>query len=182
MLNSALKDRFQNDVERKDVNGEGMMQKRSLTKDVTRGALRLGLTLVFLTAFLSATGCSSGQSQDKAMARQTGKAMASVSPNPVDYKRKVKVTISGSGFKPKQQLGLLVDMGGAPSDISGLVKPKPVANEKGEFSTVWVIDGEIRRKLLTPTSHTIEVIDDEWRTLAKTTLIFKKPEAKEKKK
>jgi hypothetical protein len=133
--------------------------------------------LVFLTALLAGTSCSLPM-RDEASSNPT----VTISPKPVDYKRKVKVTISGSGFEPKQELGLLVVMGGAPSDIGGLVEPKPVTNEKGEFSSVWVIDREIRRKLLAPTSHTIEVTDEEWTPLATATLVFKKPEKEEKKK
>ena len=133
--------------------------------------------LIFLAPLLVGTSCSPPM-RDKPTSNPT----VSISPSQVEYQRKVKVTISGSGFKPKQQLGLLIVMGGAPSDISGLVKPTPVTNEKGEFSSVWVIDGEIRRKLVAPTSHTIEVIDEEFRTLAKATLTFKKPEKEAKKK
>ena len=131
---------------------------------------------VFLTALLVGTSCSL-PTRDEAASNPT----VTISPSPVEYKRKVKVTISGSGFRPKEELGLLIVMGGAPSDIGGLVKPRPVTNEKGEFSSVWVIDREIRRKLLDPTSHRIEVTDEEWRPLARTTLVFKKPEKEEKK-
>ncbi|MBI4522921.1 MAG: hypothetical protein HY695_03805 [Deltaproteobacteria bacterium] len=135
------------------------------------------LTLFFLAALLGGTSCSVPMRHEVA-----SKPTVTISPSPVDYKRRVKVAISGSGFKPKQELGLLIVMGGAPSDIGALVKPKPVTNEKGEFSSVWVIDGEIRRKLLDPTSHTIEVTDEEWTPLARATLVFKKPEKEEKKK
>ena len=129
--------------------------------------------LVFLTALL--TGCSMPM-QEKA----SSEPKVTISPNPVEYKRKVKVTISGSGFEPKEQLGLLIVMGGVPSDIGGMTEPEPVTNEKGEFSTVWTIDREIRRKLLAPTSHTIQVTDEDWKPLAKGTLVFKKPEGKTK--
>lgn len=135
------------------------------------------LVLFFLTALLGNTGCSVGPRQDASMAMGSSEPTVTISPNPVEYKRKVKVTISGSGFEPKQQLGFLITIGGVPSDIRGLVKPPlPVTDEKGEFSTVWVIDREIRRKLLQPTSHTIEVIDEDWRPLASATFAFKKPE------
>jgi hypothetical protein len=151
------------------------MQKRSLTKDVI-GALLLGSALVMVAALLGGPGGSAPLLQNEAVAGEAATPTVTISPSPVDYKRRVKVTISGVGFKPNQQLGLLLDVGGAPSEISGLMEPKPVTNEKGEFSSVWVIDDEIRRNLLAPTSHTIEVVDEEWRTIAKGTLVFKKPE------
>jgi hypothetical protein len=140
------------------------------------------MALVFLAAFSGGIGPDLGQLQDEAVAGESSKPTVNVSPSQVEYKRKVKVTISGSGFKPQQELGLLLEVGGAPSDISGLVEPKPVANEKGEFSSVWVIDDEIRSNLLTPTSHTIEVVDEDWRMLAQATLEFKAPEMKKEKK
>jgi hypothetical protein len=158
-----------------------MTQRRCLTKNATY-PLRLGLALVFLAAFPGGIGDDLGRLQDEAVAGESAKPTVNISPSPVEYKRKVKVTISGSGFKPQQELGLLLDVGGAPSDISGLVEPKPVANEKGEFSSVWVIDDEIRRNLLTPTAHTIEVVDEDWTMLAKVTLEFKAPEMKKEKK
>jgi hypothetical protein len=135
-----------------------------------------------LAALLTGAGAPVGGLEGRALADDASKPTVSISPNPVDYKRGVKVRISGSGFRPNQELGLVVTMGGAPSDISGLVEPKPVANEKGEFNSVWELDDEIRRKLLEPRSHTIEVVDPEWQTLAKTTLAFKKVEEKEHKK
>lgn len=155
------------------------MHKGSLIKDFI-GALGLGFVLIMAAAFPGGTGYSIGPLPDEALAADASKPTVTISPTPVEYKRKVKVTISGTGFQPKQQLGLLVDMGGVTSDISGLVKPEPVTNEKGEFSSVWVIDREIRGKLLTPTSHTIEVTDEDLKTLAKGTLVFQKPEKTKK--
>lgn len=149
------------------------MQIRSLTKNA-KDALRPGLALLFLVVFLAGTGCTTGRQE----AMAGGGPKVTISPNPAEYKRKVEVKIAGSGFQPKQQLGLLIVMGGVPSDISGLVEPQPVTNEKGEFSTVWKIDREIRKKILSPTSHTIEVVDQDWKPLAKATLSFKKPAKK----
>lgn len=158
-----------------------MRQRQSLTKDMI-GALRPGFALLIVAALLGGTGSSKGPLQSEAVAADAAQPTVTIAPSPVEYKRKVKVTISGSGFKPQQELGLLLEVGGAPSDISGLVEPKPVTNEKGEFSSVWVIDDEIRRKLLAPTSHTIEVVDEDWRMLAQATLEFKAPEMKKEKK
>jgi hypothetical protein len=155
-----------------------MQQRKFLTKKVSY-PLPLVLALFF---FAGGVGYELGRLQDQAAAGESVKPSVSISPSPVEYKRKVKVTITGSGFKPQQELGLLLEFGGAPSDISGLVEPKPVTNEKGEFSTVWVIDQEISAKLLPPTSHTIEVVDEDWRMLARATLEFKAPEMKEGKK
>ncbi len=107
-----------------------------------------------------------------------------VSPLPVPYKRKVKVTIAGSGFEPNQEVELHIIMGGVPSDISSLVKPQPKANEYGAFVVEWTIDREIRAKLLDPTPYTLEAVNEDGTVLAHAPLAFvaEKKEKKEKKK
>ncbi len=135
---------------------------------------------------LSATlGCSQMDSSATKASAASSKAMMSkakvmISPSPVPYQRKVKVTISGSGFAPNQELELLMPIGGVPSDISAMVKPKPKTNAKGEFSTVWILNNEIRAKLLEPTTYTLEVSNTDGDVLAKTPFVLKKVEKKMK--
>jgi hypothetical protein len=106
-----------------------------------------------------------------------------VAPAPVPYKRKTKVWISGSGFKPKQELGIRVMMGGVLSDISFLVKPRPIANEFGAFSSVWSLNREIRRKLVKAnTAYTITIVDEDGNTVGTAPLVFDKAKKKKKKK
>ena len=104
-----------------------------------------------------------------------------VSPSPVPYQRKVKVTISGTGFAPNQELELQVPIGGVPSDISAMVKPAPKTNAQGAFKTVWILDNEIRGKLLEPTQYTLEVLSADGKVLAKAPLVLEKVAAKSKK-
>ncbi len=105
-----------------------------------------------------------------------------VAPVPVPYK-KGNVYISGSGFKPKQELGIRVMMGGVLSDISFLVKPRPIANEFGAFSSVWKLNREIRRKLLKAnTAYTITIVDEDGNTVGTAPLVFDKAKKKKKKK
>jgi hypothetical protein len=105
-----------------------------------------------------------------------------VAPAPVPYK-KGNVWISGSGFKPKQELGIRVMMGGVLSDISFLVKPRPIANEFGAFGSVWKLNREIRRKLLKAnTAYTVTIVDDDGNTVATAPLVFDKAKKKKKKK
>lgn len=105
-----------------------------------------------------------------------------VSPFPVPYQRKASVMIAGSGFEPKQEISLQIDMGGVPSDISFMVKPRPVANEHGAFSSEWIVDGEIRAKLLSPTAYTLRAVDENGFVLAHTPLVFVAAKKEEKKK
>lgn len=101
-----------------------------------------------------------------------------ISPAVVEYRRKVPVLVAGSGFKPKQEVGLRIEMGGVMSDISYLVRPPSVANEYGAFSSVWNIDDEVRTKLLLPTTYTLTAVDPDGRTLASAPLVFCDPKAK----
>jgi hypothetical protein len=103
-----------------------------------------------------------------------------VSPLPIPYQRKTAVTIAGSGFEPKQEVSLHIELGGVPSEISFMVKPRPVANEFGAFSTEWILDNEIRTKLLSPTAYTLRAEDENGSVLAHAPFVFaaEKKEAK----
>lgn len=105
-----------------------------------------------------------------------------VSPLPIEYKRKVKVTIAGSGFDPEQDIELHIVMGGVPSDISTLVKPDLDVNEFGAFHVEWVLNREIRAKLLEPTAYTLEAVDGDGNVLAHAPFVLVKEEAPAKKK
>ena len=103
-----------------------------------------------------------------------------VSPLPIPYQRKTVVTIAGSGFEPKQEVSLHIELGGVPSEISFMVKPAPVANEFGAFATEWILDNEIRAKLLSPTAYTLRAEDENGSVLAHAPFVFaaEKKEAK----
>jgi len=105
-----------------------------------------------------------------------------VLPAKVEYKRRVQAFISGSGFKPNQEIGIRIMMGGVLSDISYLIKPRPIANDNGAFASVWTLNREIRRKLLTIGSHKLTAVDEDGNELATTKLTFKKAASKKKKK
>lgn len=145
---------------------------------LSKGALVLGGVL--LSTALGCSGSTSMRAKD-AMAASM-KAMTdpkvTVSPSPVPYERKTKVTISGSGFAPNQELELLIPIGGVPSDISAMVKPAPKTDAKGAFSTVWVLDNEIRGKLLEPTKYTLEISNTKGDVLATAPFVLEKVEKK----
>jgi hypothetical protein len=62
------------------------------------------------------------------------------------------------------------------------MKPRPVPDNKGAFSSKWVLDGEIRRKLLEPKTYTVNVVDANGKVLTSAPLVFKKVEEKAEKK
>jgi hypothetical protein len=104
-----------------------------------------------------------------------------VSPTPIPYVRKTTVRISGSGFEPKQEISLQIELGGVPTDISFMVRPRPVANEFGAFSSEWLLDGEIGGKLLSPTAYTIRAEDDNGSILAHAPFVLQAPKKDPKK-
>jgi len=102
-------------------------------------------------------------------------------PGKVPYERNAQVFISGSGFKPKQELGLRIMMGGVLSDVSFLVNPQPVTNENGSFATVWSLNREIRGKLLKMGALDMTVVDENGNELTKGKLNFVAAKKKSKK-
>ncbi len=160
------------------------MKNRQRAKGVGGRLTELVLWLMVAAFFaLNLTACAVQTSQDDkaAMATAPGYSVI-ISPTPADFQRKSTVTISGSGFKPKQQLGLRLIMGGVLSDISSAVKPAPVANEYGAFSSAWLLDGEIGAKLLGVTTYTVFVVDEDGKTLATAPLAFREGTKKPAKK
>lgn len=105
-----------------------------------------------------------------------------VSPIPIPYQAKTVVTIAGSGFEPKQEISLQIELGGVPSDISFMVRPRPVANEFGAFVTQWALGGEIKGKLLMPTAYTLRAEDENGNLLAHAPFVFAPPAKKAEKK
>jgi len=135
-------------------------------------------TALALGAMIMSTGMGCSQAEHGAMkdAKMPAKAMSNakvmISPSPVPYQSKVKVTISGNGFAPNQDLELLIPIGEVLTDISSLVKPKPKTDGKGAFSTEWVLNNEI--KLMQPKQYTLEVSNTEGETLAKAPFVLEK--------
>jgi len=113
----------------------------------------------------------------------TRKSCVAVSPTPAKPE-KGKILIAGSGFKPKQELGIRIMMGGVLSDISFTVKPRPIVNEYGAFASTWGLRGrEFKRGLLKAgTAYTITVVDEDGNTLGTAPLVFEKAKKKKKKK
>ena len=145
-----------------------------------RVVLGVSIAVVF---FMTLLGGGSFLSPIGEVAIAEAEPNVSVSPAPVKPK-KGKILISGSGYKPKQELGIRVMMGGVLSDISFLVKPRPIANEYGAFGSTWKLKGrEFKRGLLKAgTAYSITIVDGDGNTLATAPLVFDKAKKKKKKK
>jgi len=146
-------------------------------KTSAQPALALGGLLVVATLGCAQSNTASMETKAPAVA-SSSRAKVMVSPSPVPYQRKVKVSISGSGFAPNQELELLIPIGGVLSDISSIVKPTPKTDAKGTFSTVWILDNEIRGKLMEPTGYTLEIASPDGETLATVPFVLQKVASK----
>ena len=134
----------------------------------------------FLSVFSSIAPLSlGGAGESVALA---GGAEVTVLPKKVEYKRRVPVFISGSGFKPNQEVGIRITMGGVLSDVSYLVKPRPKTNANGSFGSVWTLNREIRRKLVKMGKNAITIVDANGNELASGNINFVKARSKKKKK
>jgi len=101
----------------------------------------------------------------------------------VKMDKKAKMSIVGTGFKPGQELSLLITtIDGVQSDIGHALKPSPVANETGAWVTTWSCGRYIDRKLIKEGAYTITVTDSEYNVLAHAPVAFYKAEEKKEKK
>ncbi|MCY4485964.1 MAG: hypothetical protein OXF11_02475 [Deltaproteobacteria bacterium] len=98
-------------------------------------------------------------------------------PNKVS--KKTAVSVTASGLKAGQEVGLRLIMGGVLSDVSFLAKPNiEKADDKGMVKSKWTINRELR--VLSNGDHEIMLVDADGNTLAKTMLTVAKPAKKKK--
>ncbi|MFH1122874.1 MAG: hypothetical protein V1758_04370 [Pseudomonadota bacterium] len=93
---------------------------------------------------------------------------------PVKMVKKASVTIIGKGFKPGQEISiLLTDNDGIQSDIGYALDPEPKADASGAWSTKWSCSDFIRRKMVKADKpYNLTVADSDYNPLASTTLSF----------
>ena len=91
----------------------------------------------------------------------------------VKMTKKAKVVIKGTGFKPGQEVRLVFTTAdGVKSDIGGYLKPEPVADKTGAWTTTWNCGTYIRRKLIKEGTYTITVTDNEYNHIVDASLAF----------
>jgi len=143
-----------------------------------RVVLGISVATVF---FLTLLGGGSFLSQIGEVAIAEAGPNVTVSPAPVKPK-KGKLLIAGSGFKPKQELSIRLMMGGVMSDISFMVKPRPIANKFGAFASTWKLKGRYFKLLKPGMAYTIYIVDEDGNTVATAPLVIDKGKKKKKKK
>lgn len=91
----------------------------------------------------------------------------------VKMTKKAKVVIKGTGFKPGQEVRLVfTTVDGVKSDIGGYLKPKPVADQTGAWTTTWSCGRYIRKKLIKAGTYTITVMNPEYNYIADAPVAF----------
>ena len=78
------------------------------------------------------------------------------------------ISILGSGFAPQQPVELNIELNGVPVNMTGMLKPEPVANETGAFATTWPMSSRMYRKSVLGKSGlwTITAVDSNGAPLA----------------
>ena len=127
----------------------------------------IGVSMVAVFLLAGLLSCAAGTSQESGP-----KPIAQVA-EPVKMSKKAKVAINGSGFKPGQEVYVvLTDKNGIESDIGYALKPAPKADGAGNWSTTWSCGRFIARKLVKAGDYKLTVTDMEYNTLTQTTVTF----------
>jgi hypothetical protein len=141
--------------------------------------------LMAVIVVVSLVGCTTmgfGTKEAKEGLAEPGPTMMVATPM-VKMDKKANMSIMGTGFKPGQEVSLLITtMDGLQSDIAYYLKPQPVANATGAWMTTWSCGRYISKKLVTEGAYTITVTDSDYNALAHAPVVFYKAEEKKKKK
>jgi len=136
------------------------------------------LVSMFVWAF---AGCAGSADNNKGASKASvGESAGSLSPivaatPKVALSKKAVVQFSGKGFKAGQEVTILFKGDdGVMSDIGYALKPKPVADEKGNWKTTWKCGRFVKKKLIKEGTYSFEITDKEYEALAKTKVKFVK--------
>lgn len=140
--------------------------KRDESKRKEGAMKRLGYAIIATLLVGGLIGCAStGKGKLKGtVAVETPEVMMS---------KKAKVIIKGMDFKPGQEVRLLlITADGVTSDIGGYLKPAPVADQTGAWTTTWNCGRYIGRKLIKEGTYTITVTDPDYNPITEAPITF----------
>ena len=101
----------------------------------------------------------------------------------VKIEKKVSVILMGSGFKPGEELSMLItDASGLRTDIGYALKPELKADATGTWATTWDASDFLKEKMVNPGPCKIVVTDAEYNPVAHTVVFFQEAEKKDDKK
>jgi len=116
------------------------------------------------------------------LAGDIGRVVAAGTPL-VKIEKKVSVVLMGSGFKPGEELSMLItDASGLITDIGYGLKPEPKADATGTWATTWDASDFFKDKLIKPGPCKIVVTDADYNPVAHTVVFFQAAEKKDDKK
>ncbi len=94
---------------------------------------------------------------------------------PAKLDKKGSIEISGSDFKPGANIVLILNSAdGIKSDLSGSLKPAPVADANGNWKTTWGYGRMVKKKIIKAGSYKIDVMNEDYEALTSTSITFAK--------
>jgi hypothetical protein len=128
---------------------------------------RLGLVIAVLFA-MSLAGCSAVSGPGAAGPTLAGGLSARLD-------NAGKIELSGSGFKKGMEIHLLLTTDdGVQSNIDYALDPQPLADANGSWRSTWSYGRFVKKKLVKEGTYPLVVVDEDYRTLARTTVTFTK--------
>lgn len=108
-----------------------------------------------------------------------GSASLATDPKIIALDKKGKVTLKGSGFKSGQELRLLLTtVDGVKADIGHYLKPVPMADSDGNWSSSFKYGRFVKKKLIKQGDYELLITDISYKTILATNLTFKKKKKK----
>jgi hypothetical protein len=95
--------------------------------------------------------------------------------SPAKLDTKGSIEISGIGFHAGDNIVLLFNSAdGIKSDLSGSLKPSPVADAAGNWKTTWGYGRMVKKKIISAGSYKIDVVNNDYEKLASVSVTFVK--------
>ena len=125
--------------------------------------------IVFLLVGTLVAGCSSYTNW-----MNTSNLEVSVA-GPAKLDQNGAIQINGTGFHAGDNIVLLFNSAdGIKSDLSGSIKPEPVADANGNWTTKWSYGRMVKKKIIKEGSYTIDVVNEDYEKLASVSVTFVK--------
>ena len=91
----------------------------------------------------------------------------------VKMSKKAEVVIMGKGFKPDQEINVvLITSDGVQTDIGYALKPAPKPDKTGSWATTWSAGRFVDKKLVKKGANKLLIFDGEYNQLAQGAVIF----------
>ncbi len=131
-------------------------------KKITKSTVAV-LCLIALAGMLTACASRSGGLSPQ----------VSVGTPAVKMSKKAEVNIMGKGFKPDQEINIvLITADGVKTDIGYALKPAPKPDQAGSWTTTWSAGRFVDKKLVRKGANKLVIFDGDYNQLAEGAVIF----------